>query len=87
VLWAAQTVIESNAAYNVPTLLPGLFAFASNGAGELLAFDARAVAPFPVVMVPFVPMQEDHVIRVAASFEDLRAMLGILPRPPVVLPC
>jgi hypothetical protein len=74
--WRAEDVVELNAKYEVNEQLPGFFAFGSNGGGELLAFDARRGEPFPIVAVPFLPMDPQVSMRVAASFDELRTLIG-----------
>jgi len=76
-LWAAEDVSSHNRGYEVAESLPGLFGFGSNGAGELLAFDIRGVKPWPIVMVPFIPMQLDDAIQIAGSFEEFSAFIGV----------
>ena len=73
-LWPVEEILASNRDYEVHESLPGLFGFGSNGGGELLAFDTRRGPPWPVVMVPFISMEEDTIIDVAKNFaEFLRA--------------
>jgi hypothetical protein len=74
--WPAQEVIGLNATYRVPEFLLGFFGFGSNGGGELLAFDVRSPEPFPVVMVPFVPMDPEDAVQIARSFDELRPLIG-----------
>ena len=74
--WPAEEVVASNAGCRIPELLPGFLAFASSGGGELLAFDLRGGEPVAVVMVPFIPMDAREAVRVADSFDDLRALIG-----------
>ena len=76
-IWPAQAVLESNGSYPIATHLPGFFGFASNGAGELLAFDMRGDQQWPIVMVPFIPMNPAEVVEIAASFEELRVLFGV----------
>ena len=69
--------MELNVRYNVSEFLPGFFGFASNGGGELLAFDIRGQQPYPIAMVPFIPMEAKEVIIIAKSFDHLRALIGM----------
>src|SRR4051812_46901681 len=55
-LWPAAEVLTNNREYELPEFLPGFFGFGSNGGGELLALDCRGPRPWPVVMVPFAPL-------------------------------
>jgi hypothetical protein len=74
--WPAEDVAASNAEYSIAESLPGFFGFGSNGGGELLAFDLRGDEPYPVVMVPFVPMDPRDAVQVARSFDDFQALIG-----------
>jgi SMI1/KNR4 family protein SUKH-1 len=74
--WPAETVVTSNVDYAVAEFLPGFFGFASNGGGELLAFDVRGGEPYSIVMVPFVPMDIEHAVPIASSFDELRNLIG-----------
>jgi len=76
--WSAEEVVELNGAYEVRQNIPGFFGFASNGGGELLAFDLREEGDPPVVMVPFIPMSVTEARHVANTFEELRGRLGDL---------
>lgn len=76
VFWPADDVLSLNAQYSVPELLPGFFGFGTNGGGELLAFDLRGPEPHPIAMVPFIPLDAEHAVQIAASFNDLRRLVG-----------
>ena len=78
IVWSADEVLRHNRGYQVPVSLPGCFAFGTNGGGELLVFDTTQVGPFPVLMVPFIPMQLDHAVTIAKSFSELQTKFGIL---------
>lgn len=75
-LWPAEDVLSNNASYCVAEALPGFLGFASNGGGELLAFDLRGGEPYPIVMIPFIPMEAAEAVQIASSFEELRQLLG-----------
>ena len=77
--WPAEEVIPSNAGYRVPEFLPGFIGFGSNGGGELLAHDVRGDEPFPIVMVPFIPLDAREAVQIARSFDDLRPLIGKRP--------
>jgi len=68
--WPVQDVLPLNHGYGVREFAPGLFGFASNGGGELLAFDMRRGPPWRIVMVPFIGMKEADIIGIAADFSD-----------------
>src|SRR5262249_38342415 len=76
VLWRAEDVIEFNQGYEVASNIPGHVGFGSSGGGELFAFDTRAGQPYPIVTVPFIPMNLAEARPVAASFSEFRTLLG-----------
>ena len=74
----ARTVVESNRDYEVQRWVPGLVGFGDDGGPVFLAFDTRSGQPYPVIVVPFAPMEFESAQVVAGSFE---AFLGqLLPR-------
>ncbi len=75
-LWPAQEVLTLNRDYGIPGFLPGFFGFGSNGGGELLALDLRSGPPYPVVMVPFIPMDADEAVIIAHDFAEFLHALG-----------
>src|SRR5262249_38848643 len=75
-IWPAEDVLENNASYQVSQNLPSFLGFATNGGGELIAFDFRAPGPPPIVMVPFIPMVAAEAVTMAQSFEELRNSFG-----------
>jgi SMI1 / KNR4 family (SUKH-1) len=75
-LWPAAEVLTNNQEYELPESLPGFFGFGSNGGGELLALDCRARPPWPVVIVPFIPLDAEEARRVAADFSGFVRLLG-----------
>jgi hypothetical protein len=76
VIWPAEEVLQRNAGYRVPETLAGFLAFGSSGGGEMLAFDTRRGLPYPVVAVPFIPMEADQALVVAQSFGAFRLLIG-----------
>jgi len=54
----------------------GFFGFGSNGGGELLAFDLRDGEPYPIVIVPLIPLDPNEAIQIARSFDELRELIG-----------
>jgi hypothetical protein len=77
VFWPAGEVVTANRDYEVSEFVPGLYGFGSNGGGELLAFDCRGGLPYPVVMVPFMPMEWAEAVQIAISFDEFRAKIGV----------
>ena len=51
--------------YKTAEYVPGYIGFGSSGGGELFAFDKS----FRIVMIPFIPMNEDEAILLAESWE------------------
>ena len=74
--WPAEQVLELNRGYEIDRYFPRFFGFASNGGGELLAFDTRDGEPYPVVMIPFIPLDVEESIVVAADFDDVLSRAG-----------
>ena len=75
-IWPAEEVLARNSQYQVQLNVPGLFGFATNGGGELLALDTRPGPPYPIVMVPFIPMTTKEAKVVALDFDSLVAAIG-----------
>ncbi len=75
-LWATSDVLNYNRMYELPELLPGFFGFGSSGGGELLAFDCRGKQPWPVVMVPWIPLDAAEALPVATDFSKFVQLLG-----------
>jgi hypothetical protein len=81
--WRAEEVAENNDRYEVQQNVPGFFAFGSSGGGEMFAFDTRGPKPWPVVIIPFIPMDAKEAIQIAPDFATLRRSFGIrLDEPP-----
>jgi SMI1 / KNR4 family (SUKH-1) len=76
-LWPAGEVLLANRDYEVETNVPGFFAFGSSGGGEMFALDLRHGQPWPVVMIPFIPMEAKYAKQVAPDFASFRALFGI----------
>jgi hypothetical protein len=74
--WRAEEVLAHNLGYKVAEFAPGFFGFGSNGGGELLAFDHRGSAPWPIVMIPMIPMDSKEAIQVAPDFISLLTAFG-----------
>jgi len=76
-IWPAEDVLEHNEEYQVKEILPGFFAFGSNGGGEMLAFDIRNQGSWRVYMIPFIPMDESDAQEVASDFLSFIQLFGI----------
>ena len=71
-LYRLQELVALNLAYDVPTLLPEVIVFGSDGCGEAFAFLAGQAGVF---QVPFLPLATQHVKRLGANFaEFLRSL-------------
>lgn len=66
-LWTIEEIPERNRDIDVEALAPGFIAFAGNGGGEVLAFDASGI----VYTLPMIGMASDCAIRVADNFQSL----------------
>jgi hypothetical protein len=69
VVWRVEEVVEFNHGYKAEVFAPGLFLFGSDGSGEGFAFDSR-ILPTKIVSIPFIGMELDAAVTLAASFED-----------------
>ena len=76
-LWGSGQVAPLNAGYNVAQHASGLLGFGSDGAGEMLAFDTRHGRPWPIVIVPFIPLGAEHAARIASDFDSFRRTFGV----------
>jgi hypothetical protein len=68
-LYRLEELFALNIAYQVPTLLPEVIVFASNGGGEAFAFASFLKQP-SVVQVPFVPLCSEYAEHQASSFAE-----------------
>jgi hypothetical protein len=75
VLWAVDVLAEFNRGYQFPVYCPEVVAFGSDGGGEAFVF-RRANAR--IAIVPFIGMEIDAAIDIAAVFTDFLKR----PRPP-----
>lgn len=65
-LWSIEEIPQQNAAIEMDVYAPGFLAFAGNGGGEVLAFDAAGA----VYMIPLIGMEPEQVIKIADSFAE-----------------
>lgn len=66
-LWAIENIPEENTTIEMNVYAPGFLAFAGNGGGEVLAFDAAGA----VYMIPLIGMEAEQAIKIADSFAEL----------------
>src|SRR4051812_28662719 len=64
-LWAVEELVELNAEYEVPTQLPGYFAFGGNGGGELFAICGAGARAGAIFMIPCVPLDLTEAVEIA----------------------
>lgn len=65
-LWAIEDIPQQNAAIEMDACASGFLAFAGNGGGEVLAFDAAGA----VHMIPLIGMEPEQAIKIADSFAE-----------------
>lgn len=75
-IWPAGEVLEANRDLELEEELPGFFGFGGNGGGELLAFDMRGPQPWPVVMIPYTPLEAEFVIKIGDDFLAFADTMG-----------
>jgi hypothetical protein len=63
-------VIDYNDGYQVQEWVPGLIGFGDDGGSSFVAMDTRPGLPYPVVSVPFVPMEFTSIELLAKSFVE-----------------
>jgi hypothetical protein len=81
--WQTEEVSDNNNGYEVQQNVPGFYAFGSSGGGEMFAFDTRGPKPWPVVIIPFIPMDAEVAIQIARDFSSLTRSFGVpLDEPP-----
>lgn len=71
-LWPASDVMRLNRDYEIDRAIPGFVGIGSSGGGELISLDFRASAPYPVVMIPFIPMDAAKFRLIAEDVESFR---------------
>jgi hypothetical protein len=72
-LWTMAEITGNNADIQIQDYAPGFIAFAGDGGGEVLAFDASGA----VFLLPLVGMEPQYAIKVADSFAELEARFEI----------
>ena len=68
-LWALGELVGNNREIEIAEYAPGFLAFAGNGGGEILAFNAAGA----VYMLPLIGMAPDVAIKVSDCFTELAA--------------
>jgi len=69
-LWSADLVPKNNEGYEVQEFAPGFVGFGDDGGEVILGFDTRSGPPYPVLAIPFVPMEFESSQRLAADFAE-----------------
>ncbi|MCA1575903.1 MAG: SMI1/KNR4 family protein [Acidobacteria bacterium] len=75
-IWPAEEVVEANRDLDLEEELPGFFGFGGNGGGEMFAFDMRGTQPWPIVMVPYNPLEPEFAIKIADNFLAFADAMG-----------
>jgi hypothetical protein len=79
VVWPAEEASVASDEYQLPTYLPGYFAFGGNGGGELFVFQlTRDSEDRPIFMVPAIGMAVAELLPVAKSFFEFQSLMGKL---------
>lgn len=65
-LWPIEDIARENVAIEMDVYAPGFLAFAGNGSGDVLAFDADGA----VYMIPLIGMEPEQAIKIAVSFAE-----------------
>ncbi|WP_320425711.1 SMI1/KNR4 family protein [Roseateles agri] len=68
-LWSMDEVPSNNADIEIQDYAPGFLAFAGDGGGEVLAFDAAGA----IFLLPLIGMEPQYAVKVANSFAELEA--------------
>jgi hypothetical protein len=68
-MWPIDDLPQNNTDIEIQQYAPGYLAFASNGGGEVLAFDASGA----IFMLPLIGMEPRYAVKVAGSFPELAA--------------
>jgi hypothetical protein len=68
-LWSLEEIPGNNTDIEIQRYAPGYLAFAGDGGGEVLAFDASGA----VYMLPLIGMEPRCALKVAKSFSELAA--------------
>lgn len=66
-LWAPDAIHSENESIEIKIFAPGFVAFAGNGGGEVLAFDAAGT----VYMLPLIGMAPEYAQLIAENFKSL----------------
>jgi hypothetical protein len=75
-IWPVERMLALNREYGVQRFLPGFLGIGTDGGDNLLAFDTRTQPPWPVVMLPRIPLDASKAVQVAQNFTELVACMG-----------
>ena len=70
-LWPESDIEQFNTEYEVPELAPDLVAFATNGGGELYAFNQAG----QIFEIPCIGMEAQHASLLAESWSEFEARI------------
>ena len=68
--WPLAEVLPLNEGYAIAKFAPGLFAFGTDGSGQLYVFDVRDPQRVSVGYVPSIPLELNEYRVLASSFEE-----------------
>ncbi|OLU16543.1 SMI1/KNR4 family protein [Pseudomonas sp. PA1(2017)] len=74
IFWKAEELVDFNREYEVEKYAPGIFLFASDGAGEGYGFDTEN-KKMPIIRLPFVGMYRQYANPVA---DDICSLFSVL---------
>jgi hypothetical protein len=68
-------VRKNNEGYQVQEWVPGFVGVGDDGGEVIVGFDTRSNPPYPVLVVPFVPMEFESSECVASDFAEFMTKL------------
>jgi len=75
---SAEEALDYNKTNSLHDHFPGLFIFGGNGAGELIAFDIRALKPWPIVAFDSANTDlTESVVPIAKDFAGFLSLAGL----------
>lgn len=68
-LWSIRDVLGNNRDYEIARWVPGYIGIGDDGGEVVIGFDTRTGLPYPVVVIPFAPMEWVAAVTVATDFD------------------
>jgi hypothetical protein len=75
-IWSAEMVPKNNEGYQVQDWVPGFVGIGDDGGEVIVGFDTRSGPPYPVLAVPFMPMEFESSERLASDFAEFIGKLS-----------